>query len=43
MEVFIALSVIYLGLTWLLLALLVGIPLMAVYLFRLIRRVSKAS
>lgn len=43
MEVLVALSVIDLGLNWLVVALLVGIPLMAIHLAYLIRRVSKAS
>lgn len=43
MEVLIAVWIIDLGLTWLMVALLVVTPLMAVYLAYLIWRVSKAS
>jgi hypothetical protein len=41
MEVLIALSAIYLGFTWVLVALLIGMPILAAYLGYLIRLFAK--
>ena len=43
MEILIALSAIWLGLTWFIVALLIGMPILAVYLAYLIRSFAKPS
>ena len=43
MEILIALSAIYVGLTWIVIALLAGMPITAAYLAYLMRKFAKPS